>query len=120
MTQKNGDMLSLRWRDSPRQKPVVRHRLNLARLCPAMSAGTAAHCTTPQLSAAKSEQTPPLERGDGTERRQVHTDEGGQVRGELGRLGRLRWLGSVGRQRLRFIFGEYLNQLRRDFHHWHV
>ena len=67
----NGDMLTLRWRDLPRQKAIVRHRLNLARLCPAMGADTAAHCTAQASAAAQrnAEQTlPAVETGDGSER----------------------------------------------------
>jgi hypothetical protein len=71
VTGKNGDMITLRWRDLPRQKAIVRHRLNLARLCPAAGADTAAHCMAQPSSAAAStaEQIPPpAQAGDGTER----------------------------------------------------
>jgi hypothetical protein len=71
VTAKNGDMLTLRWRNWPRQKAIVRHRLNLARLCPATGADTAAHCTAQPSSAARrdTEQAPPASQtGDGGER----------------------------------------------------
>jgi hypothetical protein len=71
VAQKNGDMLSLRLRQFPRQKSILRHRLNLARLCPAMGADTAAHCTAQASVAAQrdAEQSlPPVEPGDGGDR----------------------------------------------------
>jgi hypothetical protein len=71
VTAKNGDMLTLRWRQWPRQKPIVRHRLNLARLCPTKGADTAAHCTAQPSSAARrdTEQALPMsETGDDSER----------------------------------------------------
>jgi hypothetical protein len=50
--EKNGDMVTLRWRHYPRLRRVLRHRLNLARLCPAGTADTVAHGTAPAPSAA--------------------------------------------------------------------
>jgi hypothetical protein len=52
VTDKNGDMVTLRWRQYPRERKVMRHRLNLGRLCPAGTADTAAHCTAQLASAA--------------------------------------------------------------------
>ncbi|HEV3022927.1 MAG TPA: hypothetical protein VGX76_10680 [Pirellulales bacterium] len=52
VTDKNGDMVTVRWRQFPRQRPIVRHRLNLARLCPAATADTSAHGTAQPVSAA--------------------------------------------------------------------
>jgi len=45
-------MVTLRWRQYPRERKVMRHRLNLGRLCPAGTADTAAHCTAQLASAA--------------------------------------------------------------------
>jgi hypothetical protein len=60
VTGKTGEMLTLRWRESPRQKAITRHRLNLARLCPAGGADTAAHGSASSLAAAsKADQPPP-------------------------------------------------------------
>src|SRR5262249_18789257 len=50
-------------------KPVVRHRLNLARLCPAMGGDTAAHCTSVAATKADAQQNaPPAQEGNGTDR----------------------------------------------------
>jgi hypothetical protein len=51
VAEKNGDMVTLRWRHYPRLRRVLRHRLNLARLCPAGTADTTAHCTAPAPAA---------------------------------------------------------------------
>jgi hypothetical protein len=78
VAQKNGDMLSLRWRQTPRQKAIVRHRLNLARLCPAMGADTAAHSTAQASVAAQrhAEQSlPTVETADVADRYPATWDE---------------------------------------------
>jgi hypothetical protein len=54
VTAKNGDMVTLHWRQWPRQKAIVRHRFNLARLCPAATADTSGHGTA-QPAPAKAE-----------------------------------------------------------------
>ena len=50
---------------------------------------------------------------------QLAIDQEKQINGFGRRHGRLGWLGPMGR-RSRFIFGEYFNQLHRDFCRWYV
>src|SRR5205085_7114001 len=51
VVERHGDMLTLRWRDYPRQRGVTRHRLSVALLYPNDQAAPAATATAPTATA---------------------------------------------------------------------
>jgi hypothetical protein len=57
VTEQNDDMFTVRWRHYPRERKIARHRLNLARMCPAAKVDAAAASTT-QGSEAKPAKPP--------------------------------------------------------------